>query len=79
MQKNYFDLFLAMKLELDVWHHLLDVYTKFQIDIPKHVKKALKTSKNPKHAKIIAKNSENMIFAKKKRILCQEVYNRPPM
>ena len=30
-----------MKLKLDVWRHLLDVYTKFQIDISKHVEKGL--------------------------------------
>ena len=30
----------AMKLYLDVWHCLLDVYTKFQIDISKHVEKS---------------------------------------
>ena len=29
-----------MKLELDMWHHLLDVYTKFQTDISKHVQKS---------------------------------------
>ena len=29
-----------MKLLLDVWHCLLDVYTKFQIDISKHVEKS---------------------------------------
>ena len=28
-----------MKLELDMWHHLLNVYTKFQTDIAKHVQK----------------------------------------
>ena len=28
-----------MELQLDVWHCLLDVYTKFQIDISKHVEK----------------------------------------
>ena len=28
-----------MKLELDVWHHPLDVYAKFQIDISKRVQK----------------------------------------
>ena len=31
---------IGMKLELDVWHHLLDVYTKFQTDISKHVEKS---------------------------------------
>ena len=30
-----------MKLELDAGHRLLEVYTKFQIDISKHVKKIL--------------------------------------
>ena len=29
-----------MKLKLDMWHHLLNVYTKFQIDISKHVQKS---------------------------------------
>ena len=28
-----------MKLELDVWHHTLDVYAKFQTDISQHVQK----------------------------------------
>ena len=28
-----------MKVELDVWHHPLDVYAKFQIDISQHVQK----------------------------------------
>ena len=28
---------IGMRLETDVWHHLLYVYTKFQIDISKHV------------------------------------------
>ena len=32
-----------MKLELEVWHHRLDVYTKFQTDISKHVQKVWKT------------------------------------
>ena len=30
-----------MKLELDVWHHLLNVYAKFQIDISSHVQISL--------------------------------------
>ena len=29
-----------MKLELDVWHHPLDVYAKFQTDISRHVQKS---------------------------------------
>ena len=33
---------IAMKLELDVWHHLLDVFGSFQIDISKYVQKSLK-------------------------------------
>ena len=31
---------IGMKLELDVWHHPLDVYAKFQIDIFQHVQKS---------------------------------------
>ena len=30
---------IEMKLELDVYHYLLHVYTKFQTDISKHVEK----------------------------------------
>ena len=45
---------MQMKLEIPVWHCLLDVHTKFQMDIPKHVdKKPGNLLKNPKHAKII--------------------------
>ena len=49
MQINDFDLYfgckvgqsvqIGMKLKLDVWHHPLDVYAKFQTDISKHVQK----------------------------------------
>ena len=31
---------IGMKLELDMWQYLLDVYTKFQTDISKHVQKS---------------------------------------
>ena len=31
---------IAMKLELDLWHRLLNVYTKFQFDISKPVEKS---------------------------------------
>ena len=30
-----------MKLELDVWHNLPDVYAKFQIDVSKDAQKSL--------------------------------------
>ena len=30
---------IGMKLELDVWHHPLDVYAKFQTDISQHAQK----------------------------------------
>ena len=57
---------IGMKLELDVWHYLLNVYTMFQNDISKHVKKKTrKTSQNPKRAKIIAKIPK-IRFLKKK-------------
>ena len=52
-----------MKLELDLRRRLLDVYTKFQIDIVKHVEKARKTEKS-KTRKNNRQNSENKIFAK---------------
>ena len=31
---------IGMKLDLDVWHHPLDVYAKFQTDISQHVQKS---------------------------------------
>ena len=31
---------IVRKLKLDLWRHILDVYTKFQIDISKHVEKS---------------------------------------
>ena len=33
---------IGMNLKLDMWHHLLNVYTKFQTDISKHVQKSPK-------------------------------------
>ena len=30
---------IGMKLELDVWHHPLDVFAKFQTDISQHLQK----------------------------------------
>ena len=33
---------IGMKLELDMWHHPLDVYAKFQTDISKHTKKKVR-------------------------------------
>ena len=30
---------MGMKLELDVWHHPLNVYAKFQTDLSQHVQK----------------------------------------
>ena len=32
-----------MKLKLDMWRHLLDVYTKFQTNISKHVQTSLES------------------------------------
>ena len=34
---------IVMKLLFDVWHCLLDVYTKFRIDVLKHVQQVRKT------------------------------------
>ena len=44
-----------MKRELNMWRYLLDLYTKFQIDISYDVEKNLENFEKPKHAKIIAK------------------------
>ena len=53
-----------MKLELDMWRCLPDRYTKFEIDISKHVeKKPRKLRKIQKH-KNTSQNSKNKIFAK---------------
>ena len=41
-----------MKLELDAWRRLLNVYTKIQMDISKHVEKGWRFKKN--RMKIIA-------------------------
>ena len=46
---------IRMKLKLNLWHRLLNVFTKFEIYIFKHVEKACKILKNPKCAKIILK------------------------
>ena len=53
-----------MKLKLDVWHHLLDVYAMFQIDISKHVEKGPENFEKSKMRKNIREDSENIIFAK---------------
>ena len=54
-----------MKLELDVWHYLLDVYTKFEIDIAKYVEKSPENFNNPKHAKIISNIPKNVTHVEK--------------
>ena len=53
-----------MKLELDVWHYLLNVYTMFQNDILKHVEINSENFAKSKTRKNNRQNSENMIFAK---------------
>ena len=67
-----------MKLELDLWCRLLDVYSKIGSNIWKHVEKKsgnLKKSKTRKHNR---QNSENKIFLKNKRNLCRVVYRWLP-
>ena len=46
----------GIKLELDVWHHPLDVYAKFQTDISKHVQKS------PENFSVLAGSSSNTPF-----------------
>ena len=53
-----------MKLELDVWHYLLNVYTMFQNDISKHVEKNPENFAKSKTRKNIRQNSANKIFEK---------------
>ena len=49
-------LLFAMKVELDLWRHLLDLYTKFEINISKHVEeKPGKSIKNLNRANMIPK------------------------
>ena len=55
---------IGMKLELDVWHYLLSVYTMFQIDISKHAEKSPENFAKSKTRKNDHQNSENMILAK---------------
>ena len=56
-----------MKLELDVWRCLLDVYTKFQTNISKHVKKGIENlTKIQKKYKNNRPSYENKIFATKR-------------
>ena len=50
---------VGMKLELDMWQHLVDLYTKFQIDISKHGEKS---PKNLKKSKNNRQNSENKLL-----------------
>ena len=42
-----------MKLEVDLWGCLLNVYNNFEMAISKRVEKVRKTLKNPKGVKII--------------------------
>ena len=69
-----------MKLELDVWHYLLDVYTKFRIDISKHVEKSPENFEKSKPYKNNRQNSENKIFAKAviyvKKYIAGHVYTK---
>ena len=53
-----------MKLELDVWHYILNVYTMFQNDISKHVEKSPENFAKSKTRKNNRQNSEKTIFAK---------------
>ena len=55
---------IGMKLELDVWHYLLNVYTMFQNDISKHVEKNPGKLRKIQNAQNNRQNSENKIFEK---------------
>ena len=66
---------IGMKLELDVWHYLLNVYTMFQNDISKHVEKNPENFAKSKTRKNNRQNSENKIFEKTE--LMSRVYSGP--
>ena len=64
---------IVMKLEVDLWHHLLNICTKFRIDISKHVEKTRKTWKNPEHAKTIAKIPKIRFLKKKPELMSRSI------
>ena len=53
---------IEMKLELDMWRHLLDIYDRFEIDISKDAEKNGKLLFKSKTRKNSCLNSENKIF-----------------
>ena len=53
-----------MELGLDLWCRLLDLYSKFLINILKHFEKSLENWKKCKTRKNNRENSENKIFLK---------------
>ena len=55
---------IGMKLELDVWHYPLNVYTMSQNDISKRVEKNPGKFAKSKTRKNNRQNSENKIFEK---------------
>ena len=55
---------IGMKLKLDMWHYLLNVYTMFLIYISKHREKSLENFAKSKMRKNNRQNSKNTIFAK---------------
>ena len=58
----------VIKLKLDLWHHLLNVSTKFQIDISKHVEKSLENLEKSKICENNRQNSKHKVFEKKKNL-----------
>ena len=62
-----------MQLGLDMSRHLLDVYTKFQIAMPKHVEESPKIINKSALCKNNCQNSENKIFARKGTDVCREI------
>ena len=67
---------IGMKLELDMWHYLINVYTMFQIDIWKHVEKKPGKLHKIQNAKKYSPKFRKYDFCKK-RNLCREVYSGP--
>ena len=55
---------IGMKLELDVWHHPLDLYAKFQTDISQHVQKS------PENFSLAGSSSNTSVFVRQRAKNC---------
>ena len=64
---------IGMQLDLDMWHHILNVYSEFQIDISRHVEKKPGKLLKIQNAKIIAKIHKLRFLQKKKKLMSRSI------